>query len=150
MVLNLEDIEMAYLDGLKVVTAVKNTQLSPTLVRQARVIEKLYIQMECAKAKAEGRDHFVTNIRSVKSESGEKGKTEHVQKIRPWWYRNAEGNLVFEVRYANKRIELAKGKTGIEVALSPAIELLIKAVENGELDKSLGVVTTNFRAKVAK
>lgn len=145
---------MAYLDGLKVVTAVKNTQLSPTLVRQARVIEKLYIQMECAKAKAEGRDHFVTNIRSVKSESGEKGKTEHAQKIRPWWYRNAEGNLVFEVRYANKRIELAKGKTGIEVAnlstLIPAIELLIKAVENGELDKSLGVVTTNFRNKVAK
>lgn len=145
---------MAYLDGLKVVTAVKNTQLSPTLVRQARVIEKLYIQMECAKAKAEGRDHFVTNTRSVKSESGDKGKTEHVQKIRPWWYRNTEGNLVFEVRYANKRIELAKGKTGIEVAnlstLIPAIELLIKAVENGELDKSLGVVTTNFRAKISK
>lgn len=145
---------MAILDGLKVVAAVKPNDQSPIFHKRSRVIEKLHSQIECAKAKSEGREHFVKHMRTVKAESGEKGQTEFVQKIRPWWYRNAEGKLVFEVRYANQRIELAKGKTGIEVenlsTLIPAIELLVKAVENGELDKSLTAVATNFRAKNAK
>ena len=144
---------MAFLDGLKVVTAVK-TNLPPALQRRNRVIEKLHEQIECAKAKSDGREHIIKRMRTVKSESGEKTQTEHIQKIRPWWYRNADGKLVFEVRYANKRIELAKGKTGIEVenltTLIPAIELLMKAVESGELDKGLNAVATSIRADAAK
>lgn len=145
---------MAFLDSLKVVTAVKTNKLPPALQRRSRVIEKLHEQIECAKAKSEGREHVIKRMRTVKSEAGEKTQAEHVQKIRPWWYRNADGKLVFEVRYANKRLELAKGKTGIEVenlaTLVPAIELLMKAVESGELDKSLSTVATSIRNDIAK
>ncbi len=144
---------MGFLDGLKVVTAVKSNKLSPTLLKRSRVIDKLLIQLECVKAKSDGRDYFEIQMRTVKSDAGEKTLVEHKRKIRPWWYRNADGKLVFEVRYANKTIELAKGKTGIEVenlaTLIPAIDLLIKAVESGELDKHLEAVTTRFRTNIA-
>ena len=145
---------MGYLEGLKVVTAVKSHKLPPILLKRSRVIDKLLIQLECAKAKSDGREHFNKQIRTVKSDTGEKTQVEHVLKVRQWWYRNSDGRLVFEVRYANKTIELAKGKTGIEVenlaTLIPAIELLIKAVENGELDKSLDAVVTRFRSSISK
>lgn len=145
---------MAYLDGLKVVAAVKNNRPSPVVHRRNKVIEKLQIQIDCAKAKLENREHLITTLRTKKTESGEKTHVEHVQKIKPWWYRNTDGKLIFEVRYANKRLELAKGKTGIEIenisTLIPAIELMIKAVETGELDKSLNAVANDIRAEIAK
>lgn len=145
---------MAFLDKLKVVTAVKSNNLPPALLRQIRVIEKLREQIECVKAKADGRELVIKRMRTVKSETGEKSQVEQSHKTRPWWYQNADGKLVFEVRYANKRIELAKGKTGIEVenlaTLVPAIELLVKAVESGELDKSLNTVATSIRSELAK
>ena len=145
---------MGYLEGLKVVTAVKPSGISPILYKRGRVTEKLYAQIECAKAKAEGRDHFITYMRSYRSETGEKVQSQQVKKVRPWWYRNAEGKLVLEIRYANKRVELAKGKTGIEVSdlnsLIPAIELVIKAVESGELDNSLIAISSSLRADLTK
>ncbi|WP_435626417.1 DUF6641 family protein [Candidatus Ferrigenium straubiae] len=145
---------MTFLDKLKVVTAVKSNKLPPALHRQIRVIEKLREQIECVKAKTDGREYIIKRMRTVKSETGEKTQAEHNHKIRPWWYRNADGKLVFEVRYANKRLELAKGKTGIEVenlaTLIPAIELLMKAVESGELDKSLSTVATSIRSELSK
>ncbi len=47
-----------------------------------------------------------------------------------------------------------KGKTGIEVenidSLVPAIELLKKAVENGELDNVIGAISKSIRSDIAK
>lgn len=145
---------MAILDGLKVVTAVKPDNQSPIFYKRNRVIEKLHEQIECAKARSEGREHIIKRMRTVKSATGEKSQSEHTHKVRQWWYRNADGKLVFEIRYANKRLELAKGKTGIEVenltTLIPAIELLAKAVESGELDKSLTAVSASIKPGFAK
>lgn len=145
---------MKFLDGLKVVLAEKPANISPILSKRGCVIEKLYAQIECAKAKSEGKEYFVTHMRSFRSETGEKIQSQQVKKVRPWWYRTNEGKLVFEVRFANKKVELAKGKTGLEVSdlnsLIPALELMIKAVENGELDNSLTAISNNFRAELTK
>lgn len=144
---------MAILDSLKVVTYVKPT-FSPITHRRRNLVEKLQHQIGCVKAKQEGRDHFVSTVRTVKNDAGVKAQIERTQKIRPWWFRGTDGKVVFEVRYANKRIELAKGKTGIEVdgmdRLIPVIELVIQAVESGELDKALGLASTNFRSQISK
>ncbi|HNV88795.1 MAG TPA: hypothetical protein PKL53_07505 [Methylotenera sp.] len=145
---------MAYLDALKVVIAVKPIQQSPILNRRARLVMKLQEQIECVKAKTEGRDYFVTKWKSMKSDDGVRTQYEEKRKIRQWWFNSAEGKIVFEVKYANKRIELIKGKTGIEIenlgALVSAIELLRKAVENGELDSGLNIAAGNFRRTIAK
>ena len=145
---------MGYLETLKVVTATKPEQSSPLFHRRNKLVEKLYEQIECAKAKADGRDHFIHYMRNSKSPTGETVQSQMIRKVRPWWYRSTDGKLILEVRYANKRLELAKGKTGVEVEtlenMASAIELVIKAVQGGEMDTSLNATANNFRASITK
>ena len=145
---------MGYLDGLKVVTAVKPTNLPPLLQRRSNLINKLNWQYECVKAKLDGRDYCVPIWKTIDHESGERTRIEQQRRIKSWWYENSEGKFVFQMRYANKKIELLKGKTGVEVenldTLLLAIELLKKAVENGELDTSLNTTAKTIRAELAK
>lgn len=58
------------------------------------------------------------------------------------------------MRYANKKIELLKGKTGVKVenldTLLLAIELLKKAVKYVELDISLSTTAKTIRAELEK
>lgn len=148
------DFKMGYLDGLKVIAASRPANLSPTLQRRSNLLNKLGHQFECAKAKSEGSDYFVQSFKSFKLETGQREQVEWQRRIKPWWYITPEGKVIFEVRYANKRIELQKGKTGIEVdnleTLIPAIELLKKAVENGELDSTLSNTAKTIRSEIAK
>ncbi len=145
---------MAYLERLKVVVATKPSNISPILHRREKLIDKLYEQLECAKAKIDGREHFVHQMRNSKAPTGETVQSQMVRKVRPWWYRSSDGKLVFEVRYANKRIELAKGKTGIEVeqleSIIPTVEMIIKAVQEGEIDAGLNLIANKFRTEITK
>lgn len=145
---------MGYLDGLKVITSNRPANLSPTLQRRTNLLNKLSQQFECAKANVEGSDYFVRSYKFIKCETGEREQVEWQRRIKPWWYLTHEGKVIFEVRYANKRVELQKGKNGIEVdnlaTLIPAIELLKKAVENGELDNTLQTTAKSIRSQIAK
>jgi len=55
------------------------------------------------------------------------------KRARPWWWTVDSGKLVLIIRCGAKVIELAKGKTMIEIAsnaeLIPTLELTKKAVE---------------------
>ena len=117
-------------------------------------MNKLSQQLECAKAKVEGSEYYVRSFKFLKCETGGREQVEWQRRIKPWWYTTHEGKVIFEVRYANKRVELQKGKTGIEVdnltTLIPAIELLKKAVENGELDNTLQTTAKSIRSEIAK
>ncbi len=145
---------MGYLDSLKVVVATKPANQPPAIHRRNNLLNKLDEQILCARAKTEGRDFYVERTKTIKNEFDVRTKVVHQKRVNPWWYRNTEGKLVLEVRYANKRIEILKGKTGIEVenidSLIPAIELLRKAVENGELDNSIGAIAKSIRSEIAK
>jgi hypothetical protein len=145
---------MGYLDGLKIVTAAKPANIPPILYKRNRLIEKLQTQIECIRARSEGKEHFVTYTKISKGDDGEKLQSQQVKKVRPWWYRSSDGKIVMEIKYANKRIELAKGKTGIEVenlnALIPALQIIIKAIEEGELDGTINSISSNFRATLTK
>jgi hypothetical protein len=145
---------MGYLDKLKVVTAEKPANLPPLLQRRNNLMNKLDWQYECVKAKLEGRDYYVPIWKITVNELGERTRIEQQRRVKSWWYKNADGKLVFEMRYANKKVELQKGKTGVEVesldTLLLAIELLKKAVESGELDTSLSTTAKTIRAELAK
>lgn len=58
---------MAFLERLIIVVATKPSYISPILHRRERLIEKLYEQLECAKAKIDGREHFVHQMRNLKA-----------------------------------------------------------------------------------
>ena len=134
---------MNLLAKLKLVEAKKTTQLSATALRRNKVTARLAEQIELAKAKLEGRTYSATRQRRVTDEqTGEKRTVETAKRMREWWWVAADGkkmNIV--LKYGAKVIEIAKGKTAIEIAgqqeLVATLELLKKAVEDGELDAQI-------------
>lgn len=145
---------MGYIDNMKVVVATRPANQPPVIHRRNNLLNKLDEQILCARAKLEGRDFYVERTKIIANDEGTRTKIAHQKRINPWWYRNSEGKLVLELRYANKRIEIMRGKTGIEIenidSLIPAIELLKKAVENGELDTGISSISKSVRTTIGK
>ena len=135
--------EMSLLANLKLTAAKKLTQTAPAVLRRNKVSERLAEQIELAKAKQEGRIYSATRQRRVTDEqTGEKRTVDAAKRMREWWWMAADGKKVnIALRYGAKVIEIAKGKTAIEIAgqqeLVATLELLKKAVEDGELDAQI-------------
>ena len=59
------------------------------------------------------------------------------------------GKLIVNVRYGSRLIELAKGKTAVEVAskadLVPTLERINQAVEAGELEVQIAAASEKLR-----
>jgi hypothetical protein len=145
------DIQMSYLLSLKLVSSVRSNQLPPVQYRRNKLIQKLQEQLKCVKARIEGHDHIVTIQRLDKNQAT--GTRKYIQvpyRIRPWWYQDpTSGKFHLELRYGSRRIELDERKTGIEVDsmenLIEAIEILILAVQDGELDESISALVRTRR-----
>ena len=71
------------------------------------------------------------------------------KRVRQWWFVSDSGKVCLNIRYGAKVIELAKGKTAIEVAnadeLIRTLELVKSAVEGGELDTQIESVSGALR-----
>ena len=90
-------------------------------------------------------------------ESGARVKKEVPFRIRRWWWKDANGQIMLDVRYGNCCIELKVGKTAIEVCemgnLVPNLKLLAEAVQACELERQASapqlerplVMTANLR-----
>lgn len=144
---------MSHLQSLKVVTSKRPARLSPIQHRRNKLIDKLHEQLECAKARIDGRDLVLTRQRNVKnSETGQRFQMEQQYRVKPWWFTDDAGKTIFEVRYGSRVIEVAKGKTGIEVDslsdLPGVIELMKKAVDAGELDAGITALAGVFGRQI--
>lgn len=146
---------MSLLQALKIVTSKRPTKLSPIQHRRNKLINKLHGQLECAKAKVDGRDYFLKCNRTVKNkETGERFQIEQQYRIKPWWYTNDEGKTILELRYGSRLLEITKGKTGVEVesanTLVETIELLKQAVEAGELDEGITALAGSYGRQIKR
>ena len=146
---------MSLLQGLKVVSSKRPVRLSPIQYRRNKLIDKLHEQLECAKAKAEGRECLFTRLRTRRnSETGQRFQMELQYRVKPWWYVNGEGKTVIEIRYGSRLIEITKGKTGVELEkpenLIATLELLKKAVDAGELDEGITSAIGEFGRGIKK
>ena len=127
---------MSLLKSLTFCPAAVETK-NPILDRRLRLIARLEEQ----KRLAADPSYTVTLRRSSKGPDGERSILEINRKVRPWWKRNASGQLVLTVRNGLKPIEFEKGKAGIVIdtdqKLPSIVDTLIKAVGLGELDQYL-------------
>lgn len=102
---------------------------------------KLIIRLQQQIALANDPNYTVSRQKWVKSESGVKELREVPKKVTPWWRTDLTGNVVLTVRYGAKPISFEKGKAAIVVGkrdkLISTIEMIIVAVEAGELDQIL-------------
>ena len=63
------------------------------------------------------------------------------KRIKPWWFTAQNGKACLVVRYGSKTLEIAQGKTAIELdkpdELIHTLEMIKTAVEAGELDTQI-------------
>ena len=136
---------MGILQDLKLTNIQRNVHLSPTLHRRNKLVEKLHEQLMLAKANAEGKVYEVAAVRRIKNqETGEVTKVDVIKKIKPWFFAADNGKTMLQIKYGTKVLELAKGKSSIEIAsadkLVMTIEQLKKAALDGELDTQIEAV----------
>jgi len=129
-------------------------QLNKALQRREKVVHNLLEQGDIAKSMLQGTEYVSTRIVTKTDIDGNPRKVEQRRKIKKWFFNNGGEEWYLEVRYANKALELAKGKTSIVVAskdkLVETIEMVAKAVEDGELDGAIEKIAKEKRGGFVK
>jgi len=141
---------MSTLTSLKLVNAKKPTAIPPILHRRNKLSTKVWEQIQLAKAHKDGGTFTVKRFKTVNDYDGSSKSIELQKRVRPWWFVADAGKVCVNVRYGAKLIELAKGKTAIEVSsaedLIKTLEIIKVAVEAGELDAQIEIACGAVRA----
>lgn len=139
------------LSSLKVTSRPEKTSDNPLIKRREKLLFKLDQQLAMANALI--NDETYTAYREKWQKNTETGQQEKIRipkNVAKWFYKRSN-QYFFEVRYANKALELSKGNHAIEVGgltnLTKTISTVIDAVVAGELDTLLENVTTNLTKK---
>jgi hypothetical protein len=146
---------MATLATLKLSTAVKPTHMPAVQVRRNKLSNRLWEQIQLAKAQQSGTEFAPLRLRSFQDqETGVRKQVQTTKTVKQWWFTSDSGKLVMNVRYGARLIELAKGKSSIEIAnkdqLISTLELIKQAVEAGELDAQIEVAANKLREGFSK
>src|ERR1700745_2986869 len=109
---------------------------NPTLDRRTNMIARLEEQKLLL-----SDPNYIRTLRTWVKKNGKLTPVDKQKRVLPWWRVNADGSYVFFVRLGSKPIEFEKGKNAIAVPslnkIPLAIDILITAVRNGELDQQL-------------
>jgi len=143
------------LQSLKLIAAKRPVQMSPVVARRSKVAKRIGEQIALAKALQEGSTYAPTKQRKVKNaETGETKTVEVAKRVKSWVWAGENGKLCVSLRYGAKVVELAKGKSAVELAsnadLVKTLETLKQAVESGELDEQIQSVATATKAAFKK
>ena len=124
-------------------------------VRRNKMSRRLWEQIELARAHQSGTEFAPVKQRSyVDKETGLRKQVETTKRVKQWWFTADNCKLTMNVRYGARLIELAKGKSSIEIGstdqLLPTLELIKQAVEAGELDAQIEAAANKLREGFAK
>jgi hypothetical protein len=141
---------MSAFNGLKLVAAKRPQAATPIVQRRNKLSNQLWEQIELARAAAEGRTYAPIKLRNVVNKvTGERTRIEAAKRVKQWWFVAENGKLVLNIRYGVRVLELAKGKSAIEMVtaadLVPTLELIKRAVEAGELDAQIDAAALKLR-----
>jgi hypothetical protein len=136
--------------GLKLTNTRKPTQQPAIIQQRNKLAKRIWEQMELAKAQAAGGTFTSNKLKSVTGTDGIRRTIEVAKRVKPWWFTADNGKLCLNIRYGAKLIELAKGKTAVEITnaeeLLKVLDTIKAAVVNGELDAQIEAVSGQLRA----
>jgi hypothetical protein len=125
----------------------------PVAHRRNKLLTRLQEQRAFACADIAGeafevyKDHWVED-----PTTGTKTKSRVLKRVKRWFF-EFNGNHFLEVRYGNRPIEFAKGKSAILVGdreqVPVVIDTVIEALNAGELDQLLMAIPKPGKKKVA-
>ena len=147
---------MTTLNTLKLTDAKKPRVLAPIVHRRNKLIEKLWEQLQLARAKQSGDDYAPLKDKRVKDVDGITRSIQVPKRIKPWWFMADNGKLCLSIYYGAKTLELAKGKSAAEVAnideVIDVLELLKVETAAGTFDAAIeaasGALRINFKQKI--
>ena len=136
---------MSTLDSLKLVAVTKPAKLPPVVQRRNKLSDKLWEQIQLAEAKSNGGTYAPLKSKRLKDIEGNIKLLDVPKRIKPWWFTAQNGKVCLILRYGSKALEIAQGKTAIELdkptELIPTLQKIKTAVEAGELDHLIDVAT---------
>ena len=146
---------MSALTNLKFVTAKRPTQLSSIQVRRNKLSNRLWSQINLAKALQNGENYTEKKFRTVRDRhTGESRSVELNKRVRQMWFVGENGKVCVQVKYGSRVLEFAKGKNAIEVnsadELISALTVLKQAVEEGQLDSQLNTAADLVKERFKK
>ena len=135
---------------LKLTTARKPRALPDVIKRRNKLLNKLSEQRELAMAQLEGRNYTPKRLRTVRDvATGERTVREMPVRIKAWWWTGEKNETLLSIFYGSKTLELAKGKTAIEIAdykqLVSVLDTVITATQNAELDVLIEAASVKLR-----
>jgi hypothetical protein len=132
---------MAILGNLKLVAASRMHRLSDTERRRLKLVDKLDDQLKCVEAATKSESYTKQKKAWRTNDDGLEEQVTITRTIQPWWWQDIKGNLFVAIKYGTQPIELAKGKTAIQVSsldeLGKVMATIRQAVMAGELDLQL-------------
>ncbi len=141
---------MSTLASLKLTAQRRPHQLPAATQRRNKLLGKLADQLALARAQQSGAAFEATKRRTVvDATTGQRQTIAVPRRVRPWWFHTDNGRLALTVRYGSRVLELAKGKSAIDIAdqaaLIATLEVLAQAVSAGELDAAIEVAVGQTR-----
>lgn len=141
---------MSALTGLKLSNTRKPTQQPAIIQQRTKLAKRIWEQMELARAQQAGDTYASKRLKTVVGMDGVKRTVEVGKRVKAWWFVADTGKLCLNIRYGSKLIELAKGKTAVEIAnadeLIKTLSLIKTAIVDGELDAQIEAASGQLRA----
>jgi len=137
---------------LKLTNAKRPQSAAPIVLRRNKLSNQLHEQMQLAQHAAQGKLYAPSRLRNVKDKyTGERKLLEVAKRVRQWWFVADTGRVCLQVRYGSRVLELAKGKSTIEVGslaeLLPVLDTVKKCVDAGELDAQIEAASAAVRER---
>ena len=139
---------MSTLNTLKLVAAKPQRENNPVIQRRQKLLAKLDEQIALAAAKAAGTVYTAMRSKRVKDANGNVSVVQQPKRLKAWFWAVDGGKVCVAVKYGNKVVELAKGRTAVETTaaeLGAVLATVKKAVEAGELDAQIEAVSAGVR-----
>ena len=147
---------MPHLTKLKLTDKTRtDVETNPEDILRNKLITRLLEQRELVEADLKGEQLFKTRFKFVTdSETGETKRVEVQKQLRRWWWKDEDGQVMLTLRYGNKPLAIADGKSTLEIGtmdkLPKIVDTIIEAVKAGELDKPLNAAMAERRLKLKK
>ena len=140
---------MAALQGLKLITAKRQTAINPVQFRRYKLSQRVQEQIALAQAAVEQRIYVKQRQRSVKDSSGIRNTITTLVRVKQWWWTQDNGKLALSIRYGSKIIALSPKCNAVECStltdVVAALTTIKAAVDAGELDAQIAAASEKLR-----
>jgi hypothetical protein len=146
---------MSAFSGLKLVSVKRPQNVVPAVMRRSKLAGQLGEQIELARAQAAGVVYAPLRMRTVTDKgTGLRSSVQLAKRVKQWWFTADTGRVCLQVRYGTRVLDLKKNMNSIDVGstteLLGVLEVVKRAVEEGELDAQIDAASAAVRARFAK